>query len=134
MQKGKNSILSTFYCAVLLLTQKRLSAGSDKRFNYIRYPVLGQIRKVQQKMLIKQCFSLSSEAFKIKPEVSCCLITQLVGLATALLTEIALRFLLPWLSQKPSPRMVLEINHPFEFYAIPVMSTREFKTDVINFL
>ena len=37
--------------------------------------VLGQVRKLQEKVLIKQCFSLSAEAFKIKSEVSCYLVT-----------------------------------------------------------
>ena len=47
-------------------------------------------------MLIKYCSSLSAYALKLKSEVVCFLVTFLVAVATALLTEITLGNLSPW--------------------------------------
>ena len=63
-------------------------------------------------MLIKQCFSQSTKAFKIKPEVACYLATWLVAMATALLTEITLGILFTMVKLEPSARMVLGIDYP----------------------
>ena len=53
---------------------KGLSQRFDNRSNDIGYGSwVG--RKTTGKMFIEQCFSLSAEAFKIKPEVACYLVT-----------------------------------------------------------
>ena len=53
----------------------RLSEWFDNRSNYIGYGSWVGRKTTAKNIKIKQCFSLSVEAFKIKPEVVCYLVT-----------------------------------------------------------